>query len=225
MANQCLNWFAAFLLALPCWTVRFALLVPLQVLMWEICKTSADAAKEFDRTMDYIQDTVVALQQMYEKSKETVTTGGILGNIGRGPIGVMVCIGPFNYPFNETYCQFIPSLMMGNTVVMKIPRTGGLAHLLTIEVCGCIRCLFAGAAEMGTHNGRWQYATAVVMAFLYGLLLSCRVALWCAVLCRALVCCAVLCWAVLCFAVLCSAELCSNQRNATQHSAAQCNTA
>jgi glyceraldehyde-3-phosphate dehydrogenase (NADP+) len=104
-----------------------------EVLMWEICKTSADAAKEFDRTMDYIQDTVVALQQMYDKSKETVTTGGIMGNIGRGPIGVMVCIGPFNYPFNETYCQFIPSLMMGNTVVMKIPRTGGLAHLLTIE--------------------------------------------------------------------------------------------
>ena len=30
----------------------------INVLMWEICKTKADATKEFDRTMDYIRDTL-----------------------------------------------------------------------------------------------------------------------------------------------------------------------
>ena len=113
--------------AIPC---------PFQLLQWEICKTTADAAKEFDRTMDYIDMTIAELMRMHAKSKELVTTGGVVGQLGRGPLGVMLCMGPFNYPFNETYCQFIPSLLMGNTVVMKIPTTGGLAHILTMEVRG-----------------------------------------------------------------------------------------
>lgn len=36
--------------------------------------------------------------------------------------------------FNETYTTLIPALLMGNTVVMKIPLIGGLAHVLTMDV-------------------------------------------------------------------------------------------
>jgi glyceraldehyde-3-phosphate dehydrogenase (NADP+) len=43
-------------------------------------------------------------------------------------------MGPFNYPFNETYTTFIPALIMGNCVVLKLPRTGVLCHYPTFEV-------------------------------------------------------------------------------------------
>mmetsp|Transcript_130738 Transcript_130738/g.226186 ORF Transcript_130738/g.226186 Transcript_130738/m.226186 type:complete len:650 (-) Transcript_130738:266-2215(-) len=122
------------------------------LLQWEICKTTADAAKEFDRTMEYIEMTIDTLLKMDSKSRNLITTGGVVGAVGRGPMGTMLCMGPFNYPFNETYCQFIPSLLMGNTVVMKIPTTGGLAHVLTMEAFA--KCLPKGVVNFISGSGR-----------------------------------------------------------------------
>jgi glyceraldehyde-3-phosphate dehydrogenase (NADP+) len=51
----------------------------------------------------------------------------------RSAIGLVLCLGPFNYPFNETYAALIPALLAGNVVIMKIPSIGGLAHFLTME--------------------------------------------------------------------------------------------
>lgn len=36
-----------------------------------------------------------------------------------------------NYPLNEMYAILMPALLMGNTVVMKLPAIGGLVHILT----------------------------------------------------------------------------------------------
>lgn len=36
--------------------------------------------------------------------------------------GIMLCLGPFNYPFNETYATLIPALLAGNVVIMKVPN-------------------------------------------------------------------------------------------------------
>lgn len=52
----------------------------------------------------------------------------------RAAIGVMLCLGPFNYPLNETYATLIPALLMGNVAIMKIPAVGGLVHLLASEL-------------------------------------------------------------------------------------------
>ena len=104
-----------------------------KVLMWEICKTAADAAKEFDRTMDYIAATITTLKSMLKQDNAFVQQGGVLAQIRRGPLGVMLNLGPFNYPFNETYCTLIPALLMGNSVVMKLPNVGCLAHICTME--------------------------------------------------------------------------------------------
>ena len=35
-------------------------------------------------------------------------------------------MGPFNYPLNETFCMLIPALIMGNTVLFKLPKHGTL---------------------------------------------------------------------------------------------------
>ncbi|GAI70060.1 unnamed protein product [marine sediment metagenome] len=80
------------------------------LLMWEIGKTLKDSEKEFDRTVDYIQETVNALKELDRISSRFVIQEGIIGQIRRAPLGVVLCMGPFNYPLNETFTTLIPAL-------------------------------------------------------------------------------------------------------------------
>jgi glyceraldehyde-3-phosphate dehydrogenase (NADP+) len=97
-----------------------------RLLMWEIGKSAADSEKEFDRTLAYIQDTIEALKDLDRVSSRFVLQGGIIGQIRRAPLGVVLCMGPFNYPLNETFTTLIPALIMGNTVLFKPPKHGVL---------------------------------------------------------------------------------------------------
>lgn len=96
------------------------------LLMWEIGKTQKDSEKEFDRTADYILDTINALKNLDRKSAGFVQEQGIVAQIRRVPLGVALCMGPFNYPLNETFTTLIPALIMGNTVVFKPAKYGVL---------------------------------------------------------------------------------------------------
>ncbi len=100
-----------------------------RLLMWEIAKTRGDAEAEVDRTISYIQDTVEALKELDRTAARFTVTGGFVGQIRRSPLGVVLCMGPFNYPLNETFTTLIPALLMGNTIVSKLPRFGQLVHL------------------------------------------------------------------------------------------------
>jgi glyceraldehyde-3-phosphate dehydrogenase (NADP+) len=102
-----------------------------KLLMWEIGKARADAEKEFDRTIAYTRDTLAALKELDRDSARFQIEEGILGQVRRSPLGVVLCMGPYNYPLNETYTTLIPALAMGNTVVVKLPRFGQLLHLPT----------------------------------------------------------------------------------------------
>ena len=104
------------------------------VLMWEIAKNSADAAAEFDRTVAFIGKTIETLRRLDEESAGWRVVSGVMAFVRRAAVGVMMLLGPYNYPFNETYAALIPALLMGNVVLMKIPNVGGLAHVLTFEV-------------------------------------------------------------------------------------------
>ena len=97
-----------------------------RLLMWEIAKSRADSEREFDRTVEYIRDTVDALKDLDRASSRFTIEQGIIGQIRRAPLGVALCMGPFNYPLNETFTTLIPALIMGNTVVFKPPRLGVL---------------------------------------------------------------------------------------------------
>jgi len=46
---------------------------------------------------------------------------------------VVLCMGPFNYPLNETFTTLIPALIMGNTVIFKPPKLGVLLHEPLLE--------------------------------------------------------------------------------------------
>jgi glyceraldehyde-3-phosphate dehydrogenase (NADP+) len=96
------------------------------LLMWEIGKSLKDSEKEFDRTCDYIMETVRALKELDRHSSKFVEEQGFMGQIRRVPIGVALCMGPFNYPLNETFSTLIPALIMGNTVVFKPAKYGVL---------------------------------------------------------------------------------------------------
>ena len=50
----------------------------------------------------------------------------IYAHIRRGPLGVVLCLGPYNYPLNETFCLLIPALIMGNTAIFKPAKHGVL---------------------------------------------------------------------------------------------------
>jgi glyceraldehyde-3-phosphate dehydrogenase (NADP+) len=145
------------------------------ILMWEICKTQKDAASEFDRTLSFIEASIQAFIDMDAQNNVWKSIEGILARIRRTAIGkkkldgllqthcfiasvyyvdvgIVLCVGPFNYPLNETYATLIPALLMGNVVIMKVPSIGGLAHMLTMQAYS--DHLPAGTLQFVTGSGR-----------------------------------------------------------------------
>jgi glyceraldehyde-3-phosphate dehydrogenase (NADP+) len=96
------------------------------LLMWEIGKTQKDSEREFDRTCDYLLETIRALKELDRNSAGFIEEQGIMAQVRRVPLGVTLCMGPFNYPLNETFTTLFPALMMGNTVVFKPAKYGVL---------------------------------------------------------------------------------------------------
>lgn len=103
-------------------------------LMWEIGKTLPDSEKEFDRTVDYIFDTIKSYKELNARSAHFSNVQGINAMIRRSPLGVVLCLGPYNYPLNETFTLLIPALIMGNTVVFKPAKLGVLLHAPLLEI-------------------------------------------------------------------------------------------
>lgn len=97
-----------------------------KLLMWEIGKTLKDSEKEFDRTADYLIDTIKALKDLDRNSAKLIEDQGFMAQIRRVPLGVALCMGPYNYPLNETFTTLFPALIMGNTVVFKPAKYGVL---------------------------------------------------------------------------------------------------
>lgn len=97
-----------------------------KLLMWEIGKSYKDSEKEFDRTIEYIFDTIDALKNLDRESSRIQMKNEIYAQIRRGPLGITVCMGPYNYPLNETFALLIPALIMGNVVIFKPAKHGVL---------------------------------------------------------------------------------------------------
>ncbi|WP_440132695.1 NADP-dependent glyceraldehyde-3-phosphate dehydrogenase [Chitinophaga sancti] len=130
-----------------------------KLIMWEIGKSYADSVKEFDRTIEYINATIDALKDLDRNSSRFEIEQGIIGQIRRSPLGVVLCMGPFNYPLNETFTTLIPALIMGNTMLFKPPKHGTLLHYPLLEA-------FASCFPKGVVNtiyGRGNVIIAPLM--------------------------------------------------------------
>ncbi|SFB74249.1 Acyl-CoA reductase [Flexibacter flexilis DSM 6793] len=126
----------------------------IRLLMWEIGKTLADATKEFDRTVDYINDTIDALKDLDRESSRFQQAEGTIAQVRRVPLGVVLSMGPFNYPLNEIFTTLIPALLMGNTILFKMPKHGVLLHYPLLKAfqeafpAGAVNTLYGKGAEI-----------------------------------------------------------------------------
>ena len=129
--------------------------VVVNLLMWEIGKSYKDSIKEFDRTVEYIVDTIDAYKDQDRENSRFHIDGGIVAQVRRSPLGVVLCMGPFNYPLNETYTTLIPALLTGNTVLFKPPKHGTLCHYPCLEA-------FASSFPKGVINTIYGRGDTVV---------------------------------------------------------------
>jgi glyceraldehyde-3-phosphate dehydrogenase (NADP+) len=126
------------------------------LLMWEIGKSQKQSETEFDRTVEYINDTINELKNLDRISSKFEIKQGVIGQIRRSPLGVVLCMGPFNYPLNETFTTLIPALIMGNTIIFKPPKFGVLLHRPLLEAfrdsfpAGVINTVYGDGKEIIT---------------------------------------------------------------------------
>ena len=125
-----------------------------QLILWEIGKSLADSEKEFDRTIEYMRATIDAVKEVDNSNSRFVEQEGVIAQIRRAPLGVVLCMGPFNYPMNETFTTMIPALVMGNTVVFKPPTHGTLLFYPMLEAfreafpAGVVNTVYGPGAEV-----------------------------------------------------------------------------
>ena len=130
-----------------------------KLLMWEIGKSLPDSQKEFDRTVEYIYDTIEDYKQMDRDAAKFQKHDGVYAHIKRGPLGVVLCLGPYNYPLNETFALLIPAIIMGNTTIFKPAKHGVLLITPLIEA-------FQSSFPKGVVNilfGRGRAVAAPIM--------------------------------------------------------------
>lgn len=125
------------------------------LIMWEIGKTLTDSEKEFDRTVDYIRATIDALKELDNSNSRFIIAEGTIGQIRRTPLGVVLCMGPYNYPLNETFATLIPALIMGNSMVFKPPKFGVLLFYPLLEA-------FRSAFPKGVINTVYGRGSVIV---------------------------------------------------------------
>ncbi|ENU10290.1 NADP-dependent glyceraldehyde-3-phosphate dehydrogenase [Acinetobacter calcoaceticus] len=128
-----------------------------KLIMWEIGKSLADSEKEFDRTVTYMRQTIDALKDLDNANSRFVIAEGTIGQIRRTPLGVVLCMGPYNYPLNETFATLIPAMLMGNTIVFKPPQFGTLLFEPLLEAFresfpkGVINTIYAPGSLVVPH--------------------------------------------------------------------------
>lgn len=127
-----------------------------KLLMWEIGKSLPDSYKEFDRTVQYIYDTLEECKQLDRNAARFEKHDGVYAHIRRGPLGVVLCLGPYNYPLNETFALLIPAIIMGNTAIFKPAKHGVLLITPLLEAfqsCfpkGVVNILFGRGRTLAT---------------------------------------------------------------------------
>jgi glyceraldehyde-3-phosphate dehydrogenase (NADP+) len=124
----------------------------IHVLMWEIGKSTEDAQYEFDRTIKFMDETICEYQRIDQKKGSLKDENGFIFQTKRGPIGIVLSLGPYNYPLNESYTTIFPALLTGNVVIFKLPSLGGLAHVHAMEAFA--KHLPAGVMNFVSGSGR-----------------------------------------------------------------------
>jgi glyceraldehyde-3-phosphate dehydrogenase (NADP+) len=132
------------------------------MLVDEIGKPIKSAISEITRTAEIFRFTAEAGVQI---EGNTIVgdafsgyTRGKVSMTYRVPLGVILCIGPFNYPFNLTGSKIAPALMAGNSIVMKSATEGSITSLIFGKILqlaglppGVFNIITGRGSEIGDH--------------------------------------------------------------------------
>ncbi len=133
-----------------------------KILEKEIGKPRKQAIAEIQRTADIFRATADAGTQIEGETIVSDAFSGFSKNkisiVSRVPLGVVLCIGPFNYPFNLTGSKVAPALIAGNTVIIKPPTQGALTALTFGEILkqagvpnGVVNIVTGKGSEIGDY--------------------------------------------------------------------------
>lgn len=121
-------------------------------MMWEIAKPRNEVEDEFERTAVFMRRILADADTLDRRTSRPKRERGIAGRVRREPLGVALCLGPYNYPMFETMSLVGPALAAGNTVIIKPPRFGMLFfHDMLGDLAGCFP---AGAVNVIFGDGQ-----------------------------------------------------------------------
>ena len=126
------------------------------VLVKEIAKAKSSAISEVKRTVDFMHFTAETAKRM---TGETIYGDAFPGFdktkislVERVPLGVILCISPFNYPVNLSISKIAPALAGGNSVVFKPPTQGSISAMYLGQIF-CEAGLSGGVLNIVTGKG------------------------------------------------------------------------
>jgi glyceraldehyde-3-phosphate dehydrogenase (NADP+) len=109
-----------------------------KALILEIGKTEKDAKDEVLRSADMIEYFAREAGNLHGNELRGGAYPGYddskICMVERVPLGVILAIGPFNYPINLSISKIAPALVTGNAVVFKPPTQGSIVGLHITEI-------------------------------------------------------------------------------------------
>lgn len=133
-----------------------------ECLIAEVAKGAKDSLTEVTRSADLISYTAEEGVRILSEGK-FLTSDSFPGNdrtklcfSSKIPLGVVLCIPPFNYPVNLAVSKLAPALIAGNAVVLKPPTQGavsGLHMVRCFEEAGFPKGLISAVTGKGSEIG------------------------------------------------------------------------
>ena len=126
-----------------------------------MAKSAKDAKAEVARSADLVDYAA-------EEGLRALSEGGLLHSdawkgtsrcklcmVTKVPLGVVLCIPPFNYPVNLAVSKIAPAIIAGNAVVVKPPTQGAVAGVLTAQCfASALTGMPPGLINVVTGRGR-----------------------------------------------------------------------
>jgi glyceraldehyde-3-phosphate dehydrogenase (NADP+) len=133
-------------------------------LVAEVAKPAKDALTEVVRSADLLSYTAEEGVRRLGEGKLLLPDsfpGAARSKLcleSKVPLGVVLCVPPFNYPVNLAVSKLGPALIAGNAVVLKPPTQGAAAALHMVQAfakagvpAGVLNAVTGRGAEIGDY--------------------------------------------------------------------------
>lgn len=127
-----------------------------ECLLWEAGKPPHDRQGEVSAAAQRLRAAHLEARRIhgdYIPGDWAADTLGKMALVVREPLGVVACIGPFNYPLFIPTAKITPALLAGNTVVAKASHQTPVALLLLARILD-VAGLPAGSLNVLTGSGK-----------------------------------------------------------------------